>query len=333
MDASQSIQTFAHLHWGHYPTPIETMPRLQAALGTNAPTLFIKRDDYTGPGFGGNKVRKLEYFLAQAVADQCEVVITIGGVRSNHCRVTAAFCAKLGLRCILILNATELPAFKPASVFAEELYGAEIHLVRSREERTSTMRRLAGELRQQGLKVCEVPLGASTALGALGYVAAANELKTQIATEGLRFDYIFHSSSSGGTQAGLVAGCYLSEISDVQIIGVSPDDSSESIGREVGNILAGVADLLQVAPFRSTIRLLDEYVGEGYGIDTPESVVAIQLLAQTEGIVLDPTYTAKAMAALLDWIRLGKITASDNVLFWHTGGQLAHFNSHQGFSP
>lgn len=325
MNVLEKLQSCPHLTWGNYPTPLEEMPRLRASLGQNSPRLFIKRDDYTGPGFGGNKVRKLEYFLAQAVAEQCDVVITIGGIKSNHCRVTAAFCARLGLRCILVLNAPALPPHKPASLWADEMYGAEIHLVSDREERKVTMQRLAERLRAEGQKVCEIPLGASTPLGALGYIAAMQELKEQISRAHLSFDYLFHSSSSGGTQAGISAGCQLLALGEMRVIGVSPDDPAESIAAEVSAIIRGLGELLCVPPLNTEATVLDAYIGAGYGIGSPESEAAIQLLARTEGIILDPTYSAKAMAALLHWIQLGKLTASDTVLFWHTGGQLAHF--------
>lgn len=327
MNALEKLNSFPHLTWGNYPTPIEEMPRLQAALGGNAPRLFIKRDDYTGPGFGGNKVRKLEYFLAQAIANKCEAVITIGGIKSNHCRVTAAFCARLGLRCILVLNASTMPLHKPASLWVDELYGAEVHLVSNREERTTTMRSLVEKLRAEGVKVCEVPLGASTPLGALGYVAAMFETACQLSKDDLYFDYLFHASSSGGTQAGIVAGCQLFAMDDLQVIGVSPDDSAESIAAHVSAIIDGIGALLDVADLKTHVTVLDDYIGAGYGISTPESEAAIRLLARTEGIVLDPTYSAKAMAALLDWIQQGKLTARDQVLFWHTGGQLALFDA------
>src|SRR5436853_2175336 len=157
------LAAIPRLNYGYYPTPIEELSRLREALG--GPRLFIKRDDYTGPGFGGNKVRKLEYVLAQAVADGAEVVITCGGLKSNHARVTAAMCARLGLRCILVLNepAYELK-LKPASLRADELYGAEVHRVKNRDERNSTMEAIAARLRSDGKNVVVVPLGASIPL-------------------------------------------------------------------------------------------------------------------------------------------------------------------------
>lgn len=323
----ESLGRIPRLNLGVYPTPIEPLERFQKALGKNAPQIFIKRDDYTGPGFGGNKVRKLEYFLAQALADGCEAVITMGGIKSNHCRVTAAFCARLGLRCVLVLNATSPSDTTPASLFLDELYGAEIHLVTSREERRATMQLLAGQLRAEGTTVCEIPLGASTPLGALGYVNAMQEAASQLETMEVTIDYIFHSSSSGGTQSGILAGLQLLNLPQIQVIGVSPDDAAQSISSEVSVIVRGVGELLDLSWHNPHLMVLDNYIGAGYGIGTPESEAAIKLLARTEGIVLDPTYSAKAMAGMIDWIQQEKLSAHETVLFWHTGGQLALFNS------
>lgn len=328
--AIQRLDAIPRLSFGHTPTPIEELPRLRAALIAEVgikkvPQIFIKRDDYTGAGFGGNKVRKLEYVLAQAIADGVEIAITCGGLKSNHARVTAAMCARLGLRCILVLNEPSYElTLKPASLRADELYGAEIHRVKNRDERNSTMEMIAARLRNEGKNVAVVPLGASIPLGAIGFVKAVAETTAQLAAMNLRADYVFHSSSSGGTQAGLVVGDQLFDLAAEQIIGVSPDDSSASISAEVGKIIRGVGELLE-AEFDANATVLEEFIGPGYGIDSPESVAAIELLARTEGLMLDPVYSAKAMAGLLDWIRQGKFDETKTVLFWHTGGQLALF--------
>lgn len=323
--AIHRLANIPRLNFGHYPTPIEELPRLRQTLGANAPRIFIKRDDYTGPGFGGNKVRKLEYVLAQAARDGAEIAITCGGLKSNHCRVTAAMCARLGLRCILVLNEPAQPyKLTPASLKVDEMLGAEVHRVQNRDERNSTMATIAEQLRAEGKKVVVVPLGASIPLGALGFVRAVQEASAQLSAMNLRMDYVFHSTSSGGTQAGLVAGHQLFNLVEKQIIGVSADESSASISAEVASIIRGVGQLLG-AEFDESATVLDKYFGAGYGLDTPESLAAIDLSARTEGLFLDPVYTAKAMAGLLDWIRQDKFSADDNVLFWHTGGQLALF--------
>ncbi|MGH9839304.1 MAG: 1-aminocyclopropane-1-carboxylate deaminase/D-cysteine desulfhydrase [Blastocatellia bacterium] len=323
--AVSRFHSIPRLNYGHYPTPIEELPRLREALGASAPRILIKRDDYTGPGFGGNKVRKLEYVLAQAKADGAEVAITCGGLKSNHARVTAALCARLGLRCILVLNpaAVAYDGLSPASLDVDGRFGAEIIRVGSRDERNSTVEAVAEKLCGEGKKVAVIPLGGSVPLGALGFVRGVEEAKAQLDAMSAQIDFIFHSSSSGGTQAGIRAGCQLFDWR-VRDIGVSPDDSSDSIAGEVGRVIRGVGEMLGVALDESA-TVLDEYTGAGYGVPSPEGEEAIELAARTEGVVLDPVYTAKAMAAMIDWIRKGKLAQDDNVLFWHTGGQLALF--------
>jgi D-cysteine desulfhydrase family pyridoxal phosphate-dependent enzyme len=324
--AIERFNAIPRLNCGVYPTPIEEASRFRQALGRNAPRVFIKRDDYTGPGFGGNKVRKLEYVLAKAVADGAEVVITSGGVKSNHARVTAAMCARLGLRCVLVLNSAAVTheGLKPASLAVDELFGAEVVRVAGREERATTVESVAEKLRGEGKKVAIIPIGASIPLGALGFVRAVQETKAQIEAMNTRIDYIFHSSSSGGTQAGIVAGRQLFDWREAQVVGVSPDDPSASISEEVGKIIRGVGDMLG-ARLSDDVTVLDEYVGAGYGVPSAQGDEAIELLARTEGLILDPVYTAKAMAALIDRVRKGELTENDNVMFWHTGGQLALF--------
>ncbi|MGE0882752.1 MAG: D-cysteine desulfhydrase family protein [Blastocatellales bacterium] len=330
-EAKDRLTAVLCLSFGHYPTPIEELPRFRDALireigSQKVPHLFIKRDDYTGPGFGGNKVRKLEYVLARALADGADAAITCGGLKSNHARVTAAMCARLGLRCILVLNEpAELPALIPASLKVDEMLGAEIHRVKHRDERKPTMEAIAARLRGDGKTPVIIPLGASIPLGALGFVRAVEEAAAQLAEMNLRLNYVFHSTSSGGTQAGLIAGHQLFNLSD-KIIGISADDSSASISSEVASIIRGIGEMLDVE-LDENATVFDEYIGAGYGLDTPESLAAIELLARTEGLFLDPVYTAKAMAGLIDRIRQGLFDENDNVLFWHTGGQLALFYS------
>ncbi|MEK7832750.1 MAG: pyridoxal-phosphate dependent enzyme, partial [Acidobacteriota bacterium] len=222
--AIESLREVPRLSFGHYPTPIEELPRFRQLLGANAPRIFIKRDDYTGPGFGGNKVRKLEYLLAKAKSDRADVAISCGGVKSNHARVTAAMCARAGLRCVLVLNqaAVMYDRLNPASLVADQLFGAEIIRVANREERIATMDAVTERLKNEGRNVAVIPLGGSVPLGALGFVCAVQEAKAQLETMNLRIDYIFHSSSSGGTQAGIVAGLQLFGLDAVKDIGVSP---------------------------------------------------------------------------------------------------------------
>jgi D-cysteine desulfhydrase family pyridoxal phosphate-dependent enzyme len=325
--ALERLMEIPHLNCGQYPTPLVELRRLRNHLG-RGPRLFIKHDDSTGPVFGGNKVRKLEYVLAQALADQAEVVITIGSEQSNHARITATLGARLGLRTILVLNpaASGHAEEKPASLLVDELFGAETHFVRTREERIPTMQRIANELRFAGKRVVEIPLGASVPLGALGYVRAVQEVVEQMGDEAFRLSHMFNASSSGGTQAGIAVGCRLAGLR-ARVIGVSPDDASSLITSEVKNIIAGVEALLEMTGEPPEVEVLDDYIGPGYGVPSQESERALQLLARVEGILLDPVYTAKAMAGLLAWIEDGRLSKSDSVLFWHTGGQLALFEA------
>ena len=327
-NAIARLNEVPRLSFGHYPTPIEELPRFRQLLGTNAPRIFIKRDDYTGMGFGGNKVRKLEYILAKAKADGADVAVSCGGVKSNHARVTAAMCARIGLRCVLVLNqaAVMYDGLNPASLVADQMYGAEIIRVANREERIATMDAVTERLKTESHNVAVIPLGGSVPLGALGFVRAIGEAKAQLEAMNLKIDAIFHSSSSGGTQAGIVSGLQLFGLNGVRDIGVSPDDSSESIGGEVRRVIHGVGEMLGVE-LNDQVTVLDEYTGEGYGIPSPAGEEALAMLARAEGVVLDPVYTAKAMAALIDWVRAGKLGKDDTVLFWHTGGQLALFYS------
>ncbi|HUQ90736.1 MAG TPA: D-cysteine desulfhydrase family protein [Bryobacteraceae bacterium] len=328
IDCARVIDRFEaipRLALGHYPTPVEKMTRLRAAIG-GGPKLFIKRDDYTGPGCGGNKVRKLEYVLAQAQAQGARAVITCGGVRSNHCRVTAMLAARLGLECVLVLNQPAIPyERKPASLAIDEMVGARIVVVDTREERAPAMESVAREMIAAEKHPAIIPLGASTPLGAMGFVSAAAELAAQMDAGGITFDTIFFSSSSGGTHAGLSVGKELFLTPKVQLYGVSPDDSAESIVHHVRGIIRGMGEQLSTE-FDQDVTVLDEYSGPGYGLESEAGREALNLLARTEGILLDPVYTAKAMAGLIDWIRSGLLSAERNVLFWHTGGQMALFD-------
>jgi D-cysteine desulfhydrase family pyridoxal phosphate-dependent enzyme len=313
------FHSIGRLDLGHWPTPLERMRRLGTHLGAK-PELWIKRDDLSGAGFGGNKVRKLEYYLSKALRQGYDAVITCGAVTSNHCRVTAALAAQCGLECHLVLN----PAVQdgmPASLYLDELYGAVIRKVESRAAREGGMASLAEELRAAGRRPMEIPLGASTPLGALGFVRAIAELPVPP-------DVIVHSTSSGGTQSGLLAGLKLHGMAATRVIGVSADDPAAEIASTVRGILAGV-ELLLEAPARTLecqVEVDDRFTGPGYGIPTEEGEEALRLLARFEGIVLDPVYSAKAFAGLLARVRAGEFDGCRRVVFWHTGGQLALFS-------
>ena len=304
------------------PTPIERMDRLSALLG-GGPRLVVKRDDAIPFGFGGNKVRKLALVAGRAKAEGADTLITAGGVQSNHLRATAAVAARLGMRAILVANGE--PQSQPtANALLDRLLAAEMVYVAAREERAPKMLEVAAQVRANGGRPFAIPIGASTPLGALSFALAVAELTDQMPAP----DVIVHSTSSGGTQAGLVAGCRLLRL-PTRVLGVSADESANALQNEVRAIVSGIADLLRLDPSElakgTPIEVDDRFVGSGYGVETDASREAIELAARTEALFLDPTYTAKAMAALIAYVRQQKFVAGQTVLFWHTGGQVGLF--------
>ena len=304
------------------PTPIERMDRLSALLG-GGPRLVVKRDDAIPFGFGGNKVRKLALVAGRAKAEGADTLITAGGVQSNHLRATAAVAARLGMRAILVANGE--PQSQPtANALLDRLLAAEMVYVAAREERAPKMLEVTAQVRANGGRPFAIPIGASTPLGALSFALAVAELTDQMPAP----DVIVHSTSSGGTQAGLVAGCRLLRL-PTRVLGVSADESANALQNEVRAIVSGIADLLRLDPSElakgTPIEVDDRFVGSGYGVETDASREAIELAARTEALFLDPTYTAKAMAALIAYVRQQKFVAGQTVLFWHTGGQVGLF--------
>jgi D-cysteine desulfhydrase len=302
-------------------TPVEDLTRLRQALG-GGPRLLIKRDDAIPFAFGGNKVRKMRLVGADAVAAGADTLITAGGLQSNHARVTAATAATLGMHCVLVLNG-KAPSPATGNTLLDGLLGAQIEFVERREDRAPTMKAIADGLRRAGRCPYVIPIGASTPLGAAAFVQAVDELTAQ----GVEPDTIVHASSSGGTQAGLIAGCLRAGLA-ARVVGISAEAASAELEAEIRSILAGMSSLVGV-----DARLLegarvdvdDRFVGGGYGVETPESREALELLARTEALFLDPTYTAKAMAGLIGRVRRREFADDETVLFWHTGGQVGLF--------
>jgi len=306
-----------------HPTPVDRLDRLRHRLGPDTPALFMKRDDLLSFGMGGNKVRKLQTVLAAALAAGADTLITCGGLQSNHCRVTAAAGAALGLRVVLVVNgaAQNTPT---GNALLDQLFGADVRHVRSREDRATMMATVAEELTELGRRPFVIPLGASTWLGAAGFAMGVEELLIA----GVSPTVIVHSTSSGGTQAGLIAGCALFGLK-TRIIGISADESTETLSSIVRGLLAQLGSELGASAaaigLDRPIEILDTFVGGGYGVPTSQSREALELTARAEGIVLDPVYTAKAMAGLLHLIRSRQVSTTDRVLFWHTGGQAGLF--------
>ena len=310
------------------PSPVEPLDRLRAALARSGPApsgiprLLVKRDDAIGVAFGGNKVRKLRLVAADALAHGADTLITSGGVQSNHARVTAAAAAKLGMKCVLVLNGDA--GHRPTgNALLDRLLGADIRIVPTRDERASGVAAVAEEVERAGGRPYVIPIGASTPLGAAGFVQAVRELLQQIDPP----DVIVHATSSGGTQAGLVAGCALAGVR-TRVVGISADEPAGELEREIRRILGGLATLLgfdesRFAPARVDID--DTFVGDGYGIPTDASIEAQTIAARSEALFVDTTYTAKALAGLLALVRRGEFREGETVLFWHTGGQIALF--------
>ena len=316
--AREALEALPFVELGHYPTPVDELARLRAALGLPA-RLLAKRDDAIPFGFGGNKVRKLTLVAARAIADDADSLITCGGVLSNHGRAPAAAAARLGINCHIVANGTK-PERPTGNALLVSLYGASVTSVSSRPERAPMMETIAASLRTEGQRPFIIPLGASTPLGAMAIALGVKEL----ADDGIRPDVIVHACSSGGTQAGLIAGCALYS-PGTRVIGISADDSSADITRTVLNILAGIEDNLGLGPGSLALEdrcdVDDAFVGEGYGIPSDASREAQKLVAHSEAIVTDHWYTAKAMAGLIARAREGAFRNDKTVLFWHTGGQ------------
>ncbi len=309
----------------HLPTPLEDARNLSAAL--DGPRILIKRDDLTGLALGGNKTRKLEYLIADAWEQDATVVITTGAAQSNHCRQTAAAARIAGMRCILVLSSTDHDPPAQGNLLLDYLLGAEVHFVRDRSERMPAMERIAEELRRQGERPYLIPTGGSTPLGASAYVSAAFELTQQLIANGWGVSRVYvTSSTSGGTHAGLALGARLCG-NPFQVVGIGIEADVGAIRDVVLPLANATAEFLDVDVRLEPdeLHIDDRYVGPGYGVPTAECLEAIRLAAQTEGLLLDPVYTGKTLAGLIDHIRRGEIGRDETVVFIHTGGAPALF--------
>lgn len=303
-------------------TPIERLDRLRESI-PGAPQLWIKRDDLTGYLGGGNKLRKLEYVMADALSLGTTTILTNGSITSNLARTTALVARRFGLKCELILSGGDPEAARANWRVAEQL-NVKLHRVASSDRRASRMQEVARELEERGERVYQIPLGASNEIGSFGMVAAFEELGFQQLELGLQFDKIVFATSSGGTQAGVEVGKRLFNYRDLRLLGISADDPfdviKENIFKAVGPMLSSLGK--SEAPTWGELYVDDDFVGEGYAVPTRESQEAAQLFAETEGILLDPVYTSKAAAGLIAYCRERRFKETDRVLFWHTGGVL-----------
>jgi len=322
------LARFPRIRLGHFPTPLEPMDNLTRLLG--GPRLWIKRDDCTGLSSGGNKTRKLEYLMAEALAQKADTVITQGATQSNHARQTVAAAAKLGMQSHILLEDrtgyTQFNYVENGNVLLDRLHGATVERRAGGSDMQGEMETVAKQLERNGRRPYVIPGGGSNPVGALGYVNAALELVNQSVELGLRIDHLVHATGSSGTQAGLVVGLQAMQ-SKIQLLGIgvrAPKEKQESMVYDLA-CRTWVHMKLKGDLDRTSVLANCDYVGDGYGLPTPAMVEAVNLLAKTEGILLDPVYSGKGMAGLIDLIRKGQFAKDQNVVFLHTGGSVTLF--------
>lgn len=322
-----AIEDFPRIRLANLPTPLVEAPRLSAELG--GPRILIKRDDLTGMAMGGNKARKLEFVLADAKIKGADVLITTGSSQSNFAmQMTAAAC-KLGMESILILFKGQHPEVQ-GNHLLDKLLGAEVRImdvtIAEFNKIHEAIDQLSNELRQKGRNPYSIPAGADIPLGTAGYVIAAQEISQQLNQLGIKADYLFDAAGGGGTHSGLVLGAKYYQL-PFKVIGSSVAYAKEDCQRMFAELCNNTSKMLGlgVTINPDEILIYDDYVGEGYGIPTKECIEAIKLVARTEAIFLDPVYTGKTMAALIDLIHKGRFTANETVVFIHTGGNAALF--------
>lgn len=319
---AQRLEMLQPLPLGYLPTPLRPLLRLSQALG--GPEVWIKRDDLTGLGLGGNKIRKLAFLLAEAQRQHADVIMTTGAQQSNHARQTAAVAAMLGLPCVLVLRG-DPPAKPQGNYFLDLLLGAEVRWSGDRPL-LQALDAEAAALRQEGRHPYVITYGGSSALGACGFVAGIAEVAMQAQALGITFDAIVFASSSGGTQAGMAAGVRALEL-PTRVIGISIAEPASSFRPDLARLTNETAALLKLdlAFSDDDFDVRDAYLGQGYGIVTDVEREAIRFAARTEGQLVDPVYTGRALGGLMDLIRRGEFSPSQRVLFWHTGGAPALF--------
>jgi L-cysteate sulfo-lyase len=307
------------LHFAHLPTPVEELPRLSKALG--GPRIYIKRDDQTGLAFGGNKTRKLEFLVAEAQAQGARMLISGGAMQSNHCRQTAAAAAKFGMECILVLTGQHQDR-PSANLLLDFLFGADVVWVEKREKRDTMLNQLYEKGLKSGTRPYLVPYGGSSPTGAMGYTFAVEEFMKQ----NIDVDWIVFGTSSGGTHAGLVLGSRLFGYKG-RVLGISIDEPEDQLCHHVAQLASDASAKLgpRIEFEAAEVLANDDYCKAGYGVFGEGEKEAIHLFAHHEGILLDPVYTGRAAAGMIDLIRKRFFKKNEMVLFWHTGGAPALF--------
>ncbi len=322
------LSRFPRVRLAHLPTPLEALPRLSEHL--DGPNLYIKRDDCTGLATGGNKTRKLEFLMAEALQEKADTIITQGAVQSNHARQTAAAAARLGMGCELLFeNRVQDPDdayLNSGNVLLDRLLGANMHHYPKATDMNQAMSDLAEELRSKGKRPYIIPGGGSNPVGALGYVNCALELLAQANDQGLVIDHLVHATGSTGTQAGLIVGLKAMH-SGIPLLGIGVNAPKELQEENVYKLAVETADYVGAGGcvHRDDVVANCDYVGEGYGITTDSMKEAVSLLARLEGILADPVYSGKGLAGMFDLIRKGYFRKGENVVFLHTGGSAGLF--------
>ena len=322
------LSRFPRVRLGHLPTPLEPLENLTRTLG--GPQLWIKRDDCTGLATGGNKTRKLEFLVGDALAQSADTLVTQGAVQSNHARQTAAAAARHGLKCHILLERrvpdTEQAYDRSGNVLLDKLFGATLEYHDPGLDMNTEAELVCERLHSKGAKPYCIPGGGSSPVGALGYVNCALEIVNQANERSVKFDRIMVGTGSTGTQSGLVAGIEGSN-AQIPILGICVRQPAAPQEAAVHQLVVRVAEKLglQASIPKERVKANGDYVGAGYGIPSEGTLEAISMLAREEGILLDPVYSGKAMAGLIDLIRKGKFTKDETILFLHTGGSAALF--------
>ena len=325
------LSDYPRVSLAHLPTPLEFLPRLTKHLG--GPNVYVKRDDCTGLGTGGNKTRKLEFLMADAIKKKADVIITQGAVQSNHARQTAAAAAKIGMKCELVFEkrvADATTAYKESgNVFLDKLFGANIHEVANGSDMTKEMKDLSGQLREKGSNPYIIPGGGSNPIGALGYVDCVIELIAQSKSKDITFDSVIMATGSAGTQAGLVVGSKITKC-NIPVLGIGVNAPKEAQEEKVFKLASDLSDFMGLPNLvsRDDVVANCDYVGDGYGIPTPEMNEALLQLARLEGLLFDPVYSGKGLAGMIDLIEKGYFENQKNIVFIHTGGAAGLFAYH-----
>ena len=317
------LEKFERIKLGHFPTPIEHLKNVSQHL--DGPNIFIKRDDCTGLATGGNKTRKLEFLIPDAIKNKAELIVTVGAIQSNHARQTAAACSLKGLKCLIILEQRlkDPPDayMNSGNVFLNKLLGAKVMLCPKDQDILEYSTKVVEDIKSKGTNVYFIPGGGSNSIGALGYVECFKEILEE--NNKYNLTHIVHATGSSGTQAGLLAGKKYFQ-SQLQIIGISVRYEKKIQEEKVYNEAKKICEKLKCDVLdRSEVVAYDDYVGSGYGEPTDGMIEATNLLAKKEAILLDPVYSGKGFAGLIGLIRQKKFTKKDNILFIHTGGAVS----------